>query len=516
MVNTIVWFRRTLRIHDHAALTEAATKSAHVIPVYCMDAAEGIVGPRQRFLVESLQDLDRELETRYGTGLFVMPGSAPQVLASIFQGSLGVDVNLCVWDADSIDPFSVQRDAAVLEAAREANVEARAVKGAHTLWDVDEALAACNHKPPISMPPMVKLADKLGKPRMPLAPPQAVPMPPPALMGRRSEFRPPAVDGRTTSGEPSLRGGETAGLERLAQSLARDNGKWAAVFEKPKTRSTLPCSTTLLSPYVAFGCVSVRKFYHDLQPVLAKHANHAKPPTSLVGQLFFREIAYMQARHVGPKFCVQKDSPVSDQIPWRTDDEAFLEAWQLGKTGFPFIDACMRQLRTTGYLHHLARHAVSCFLTRGDLWVSWEKGAAVFEARLLDSDWAINTFNWLWLAGVAPWSAPYFRVYNPVPAATSALNVQDPNGDFVRTFVPELANFPAKYIYEPWRAPIADQRRANCTIGQDYPKPIVDHKEVSKLNIANFKAARAKTGSPAPKKRDSNPAFSSRRKKTKT
>merc|ERR1712176_985937 len=170
-----------------------------------------------------------------------------------------------------------------------------------------------------------------------------------------------------------------------------------------------------------------------------------------------------------------------------------LKAWQEGKTGYPLIDAFMRQLVATGWMHRLGRHAVACFLTRGDLYLNWTHGRDFFDKHLLDGDWALNNANWMWLAGVAPFSTPWFRVYSPTPPVTgkqSALNCEQ-TGEFVRFWVPELnkgkQGFPAKFIYEPWNAPRNLQEAANCIIGKDYPRPVVDHKSQSKLNLESFK-----------------------------
>lgn len=149
----------------------------------------------------------------------------------------------------------------------------------------------------------------------------------------------------------------------------------------------------------------------------------------------------------------------------------------------------MRQLNQVGWMHHLARHAVACFLTRGDLWLSWEQGRDVFDKLLLDADWSLNNMNWLALSGAAPWSPPFFRVYHPVPKMDSSLNVKDPEGKFIREFIPELRKMPSKYIYAPWTAPMEVQKAAGCIVGKDYPKPIVDHEAASKANLARFKKA---------------------------
>jgi cryptochrome len=169
-----------------------------------------------------------------------------------------------------------------------------------------------------------------------------------------------------------------------------------------------------------------------------------------------------------------------------------MEAWENGQTGFPLIDAMMRQLHTTGWMHHLARHAVSCFLTRGQLWQNWKFGRDVFDRKLLDSDWALNNGNWLWLAGVAPFSMPYFRLYNPCPDGKSSLNVEAENAEFIKYWVPELKDFPPKYIYEPHLAPENVQANSNCTIGKDYPNPIVERKQSAKENLARFKNSLAR------------------------
>ncbi|KAJ8601269.1 hypothetical protein CTAYLR_010695 [Chrysophaeum taylorii] len=479
---TLVWFRKCLRLHDNAALVEAVS-SSYVVPLFVLDPTLYATPHRLRFLVESLEDLDREL-VRRKSQLFVVRGNPPKVLEAIFarEGPLGdLRVDRCLWEADPADPTSIDSAAAAIASTH--GVEARAVPGGHTIWDLEATLRVIGTgSVPTTMRAMERLADKLGPPPAPLeAPAEIPPVPPNTRIVREVPAAPP--------GEGIVSGGETRGLLRLADVLGRDGGKFAATFEKPKTRSTT-VSTTLLSPYVSFGCVSARRLYADLVVALRPFgAETSKPPASLVGQLYFRELSYLHGLRVGSGFGTQRESPVCVDVPW-DDNPALLDAWERGKTGYPYVDACMRMLASTGYLHHLARHSCACFLTRGDLWVSWEKGAAVFEKHLLDFDWAVNNFNWLWLAGTAPWSAPYFRVYSPTPdPRKSALNVDDENGDFVRRYVPELEHFPAKHIYAPWKCPIADQRKASCIIGKDYPKPVVDHAAVSKANIARFKQA---------------------------
>lgn len=287
----------------------------------------------------------------------------------------------------------------------------------------------------------------------------------------------------TKLGPRKFLGGEKEGLSRLERSLS--DKKWVCAFEKPKTEpNSLTPSTTVLSPYISFGCLSARLFHSKLQEILKKKSGHSKPPVSLLGQLMWREFYYVAAaseenfdRMVGNSIC--------RQIPWH-DDASYLDAWAHGRTGYPFIDAIMRQLRTEGWIHHLARHAAACFLTRGDLWQSWEKGQRVFEELLLDADWALNGGNWMWLSASA-FFYQYHRVYSPVAFGKKT----DPSGKFIRKYCPELKFFPSEMIYEPWKASAGEQKRYKCILGKDYPQRIVVHEHVRELNMKRMNRAYA-------------------------
>jgi len=490
---TVVWFRKCLRLHDNAALVEASKLGLPVFPMFIIDphfASPARVGVnRYNFLLESLADLDAQLRAKYKNRLFVVRGAPETVLGKMLRTGeplMSQPPRHLLWEHDT-EPYALARDARVAAAAAENGVDARHFSG-HTLWDVSEGLRHNKGKPPMTMPVMVSLAKLLGEPLAPL--PLPLELKPSGSLAPE-KFLVPSLEeiGYTPPSQHcGLVGGETAGLDRLSKKL--EDSTYICSFEKPKTRSTAfdPPSTTQLAPYLKFGCVSVRTFYAGLKRVYAGK-KHSEPPTSLLGQLYFREMSYLMGSSI-QNFDRQLGNPCCKQIPWEKDSN-LLNAWEHGSTGFPFIDACMRQLVRTGWMHHLARHAVSCFLTRGDLWISWEEGRDVFDKYLLDSDWAINNMNWLALAGVAPWSPPFFRVYNPVPKMDSSLTVQDPDGHFIREFVPELRQMPSAYIYAPWEAPLEVQRKAGCVVGKDYPMPVVNHSEASKKNLALFKSASA-------------------------
>jgi cryptochrome len=285
-------------------------------------------------------------------------------------------------------------------------------------------------------------------------------------------------------------GGESEALRRLELTVSAPTRRaWVARFSKPDTSPTAfePPSTTVLSPYMTHGCLSARRFWHAVADATraAGAKGATRPPVSLHGQLLWREFFYLHSAHT-PNFDRMVGNPLCRQIPWGAGDEyeRRLRAWREARTGYPFIDAAMTQLRTQGWLHHLARHAVACFLTRGDLWVHWERGRDVFNEWLLDGDWALNNGNWMWLSASA-FFHQYFRVYSPVAFPKR----YDPSGRYVRRFLPQLRGLPDEFIYEPWKAPLSVQQRAGCVVGRDYPAPIVEHDSASRENMAKMKRA---------------------------
>lgn len=313
-----------------------------------------------------------------------------------------------------------------------------------------------------------------------------------------------------------LKGGETEALRMLDKIIADE--EYTATFEKPKTAPTAfdPAATTMLSPYHHFGALSVREFYWRVSDVIDKYKGTAsKPPASLIGQLQFRDMYFAAHAKIGAEFGQTYGNDHCKFIPWHLrskidektglatkeymidseEAEEWFRRWKFGVTGFPWIDAAMRQLRTEGFIHHLARHAVACFLTRGGCYIDWERGAEVFEEWLLDHEPACNIGNWQWLSCTAFFSQ-FYRCYSPIAFPQKT----DKNGDFVRHYVPELKDFPAKYIYEPWKAPIQDQKKAGCLIKGDgttgevdglptYPKPMFDFSERREICIQGMKAA---------------------------
>ncbi|TRY67619.1 hypothetical protein TCAL_02907 [Tigriopus californicus] len=485
--SAIHWFRKGLRLHDNPALLSALAQPGELRPLFILDphfVAHAHVGVnRWRFLQQSLQDLDDQLRAR-GSRLFVARGQPETILPELFKQWR---VQWLTFEVDT-EPYALKRDAQIEALAQEAGVVVDS-RISHTLYSVHRVIQANHGKAPLTYVSFQKVVAKLGDP------PTAVACPP--TFPTQSQLSSPADLSDVRYNVPELEelgvkaaelrtcrfpGGETEGRRRLQEYLSDKRAGWVRAFEKPQTPpNSLEPSTTVLSPYLKFGCVSSREMYWRLQDILKK-GKHSQPPVSLVGQLLWREFYYVVAADT-PHFDRMKGNPLCKQIPW-DDNPEYLKAWSEARTGYPWIDAVMIQLRDEGWIHHLARHAVACFLTRGDLYLSWEDGQRVFEELLLDADWALNAGNWMWLSASA-FFHQYFRVYSPVAFGKKT----DPTGEYIRKYVPKLKKYPKEYIYEPWKAPLSVQKAAGCIIGTDYPKPIVNHDTIHKVNIGRHKAA---------------------------
>ncbi|KAN0066143.1 hypothetical protein ACQY0O_000237 [Thecaphora frezii] len=559
----LYWFRTDLRLHDSPALRAALDlKPAAFFPVWCWDpnyVYKHRVGiNRFRFLLESMQVLSDQITAmQKGSQLLVVRGEPTELLPELWKRW---KITHLVLEKDPVG-YGRRRDQLIKSAAEKHDVQVVAVQG-HHLYDPEEVVKRNKGKPTMSIGTLQKIVADMGDVPKPLDAPKDLPLP--QLEGGKATKRsdllsqlarsleglphntskgregPSDVDlnsstlGGQRDGEltcydtlagdassffsvPTLaslgmdaskvrdiiKGGETVALEKLA-NICKD-AEYVATFAKPKTspgQDTSDPSTTLLSPYLKFGCLSVRKFWWDVEESKKKyHGSKTTPPENLNGQLLFRDM-YACAEHaVGDSFGQIRNNEVCRYMDWYLptvydkDGNAFvprppgdevsesrLAAWKMGQTGFPWIDALMRQLRLEGWMHHLGRHSVAAFLTRGQCWISWERGAEVFDEYLIDWDPSSNAGNWKWLSCSA-FFTQYFRLYG---LATFPAKY-DKTGALVRKYCPELAKFPDKYIYEPFNAPKEVQQKASCIIGKDYPFPILDEKESKAENMQRMK-----------------------------
>ncbi|XP_059457779.1 (6-4)DNA photolyase isoform X2 [Corylus avellana] len=481
---SLMWFRKGLRIHDNPALEDAAKGTRFLYPVFVIDPHYMEPDPnsfspgspraglnRIRFLLESLVDLDLSLK-KLGSRLLVLKGEPSEVLIRCLKEW---DVTKLCFEYDT-EPYYQALDVKVKTYASNAGIEVFSPVS-HTLFNPADIIHKNGGRPPLTYQSFVRLAGQPSWASSPLSITVSS-LPHVGDVGSCEISEVPTIEELGYGESPQdgfspFRGGESEALKRLRKSIA--DKVWVATFEKPKGNPSafLKPATTVLSPYLKFGCLSCRYFYQCLQDVYRNVKRHTSPPVSLVGQLLWRDFFYTVALGT-PNFDQMRGNRICKQIPWNDNDE-LLAAWRDARTGYPWIDAIMVQLCKWGWMHHLARHSVACFLTRGDLFVHWEKGRDVFERLLIDSDWAINNGNWLWLS-----CSSFFYQYNRIYSPISFGKKYDPNGDYIRHFLPVLKDMPKEYIYEPWTAPLSVQTKAKCIIGRDYPKPVVPHDSESK------------------------------------
>ncbi|KAJ0181189.1 hypothetical protein K1T71_003274 [Dendrolimus kikuchii] len=481
--HTVHWFRKGLRLHDNPALREGLLNAVTFRCVFIIDpwfASSTNVGINKwRFLLQCLEDLDRSLR-KLNSRLFVVRGQPADALPKLFKewGTTAL-----TFEEDP-EPYGRVRDHNIMSKCREVGITVTS-RVSHTLYKLDKIIELNGGKAPLtyhqfqalvaSMPPPTPAEPTINTQTLNGAVT-------PLTNDHDDRFGVPTLEelGFETEGlkPPVWIGGESEALTRLERHLERK--AWVATFGRPKmTPQSLLASQTGLSPYLRFGCLSTRLFYYQLTE-LYERVKQVQPPLSLHGQILWREFFYCAATR-NPNFDRMEGNPICVQIPWEKNQES-LAKWATGQTGFPWIDAIMIQLREEGWIHHLARHAVACFLTRGDLWISWEEGMKVFDELLLDADWSVNAGMWMWLS-CSSFFQQFFHCYCPVRFGRKT----DPNGDFIRRYIPALKSMPTRYIHEPWVAPEAVQRLARCVIGRDYPLPIVDHNKVSQVNIERIK-----------------------------
>ncbi|XP_071440353.1 cryptochrome-1-like isoform X2 [Hetaerina americana] len=481
--HSVHWFRKGLRLHDNPSLREGLKGATTFRCVFILDpwfAGSSNVGINKwRFLLQCLEDLDRSLR-KLNSRLFVIRGQPADALPKLFKEW---GTTYLTFEEDP-EPFGRVRDQNIIAMCTENGIEVCS-KVSHTLYKLEDIISKNAGKPPLTYHQFQKVVASMERPEC-AAPPITAPFVgsafTPVFDDHDDKYGVPTLEelGFDTEGllPPVWQGGESEALARLERHLERK--AWVASFGRPKmTPQSLLASQTGLSPYLRFGCLSTRLFYYQLTDLYQK-IKKARPPLSLHGQILWREFFYCAATQ-NPNFDKMAGNPICVQIPWDKNQEA-LAKWANGQTGFPWIDAIMSQLREEGWIHHIARHAVACFLTRGDLWISWEEGMKVFEELLLDADWSVNAGMWMWLS-CSSFFQQFFHCYCPVRFGRKA----DPNGDFIRRYLPALKNFPTKYIHEPWMAPESVQRAAKCIIGKDYSVPMVNHAGASRVNMERMK-----------------------------
>jgi deoxyribodipyrimidine photo-lyase len=465
----IWWVRRDLRLHDNPALEQARAGGRRLIPLFVVDPsllASRYTSPRRlAFLFVGLRSLDDGLRARGGR-LIVRSGHPEEVLARVVRET-GAQA---IVAQDDVSPYARSRDARVA-----ARVPLQLVDGLTVLPPA--AVLKKDGTPYAVFTPFRRAWESVYAGRHPavLGAPRRLETP----ENVATETIPAAAN--DFEGIPA---GEAHARRRLTAFVA---GQGAPVYRYASQRDRVDLDgTSRLSPYLRFGMISARQAMAAAMQALrmAPDAASRQSVRVWIGELIWREF-YVSVLHHFPEVLRMEFRAGARGIRWERD-RAALAAWCEGRTGFPIVDAAMRQLAQTGWMHNRARMIVASFLVK-DLLIDWRLGERHFMRHLLDGDPAANNGGWQWSAGVGTDAAPYFRVFNPSLQGCRA----DPHGDFVRRWVPELARVPQQYVHAPWTMPAADQRAASCRIGEDYPAPVVDHEQARRRALARYREARS-------------------------
>ena len=466
MSTSILWFRRDLRITDHPALAAAAA-SEHVVPVFCFDTrltgGRHASGPRTQFLLESLDDLEQSLRDR-GSRLVVREGRPEHEIAVLAEETGAAAVHATA----DVGPLARRRDTGVNDALSAVDVKLCLHPGLFAADDPSGIVTRAGDAYRVFSP--YHRAWSRTRRRSPLATPSSLPrLPANVRLGKLPTLTELGLHQEV--GDPAP-GGEVSGRARMEAFLrapVRDYGSHHDLLAE--------AGTSALSPYLHFGCVSAR----ELELRLPGGSDAAEYRRQLCWRDFYAQLIRAFPTNAQDEY----QDRIRGKIRW-SDDQASFDAWCAGQTGYPIIDAAMRQLRCEGWMHNRGRLLVGSFLTK-DLGIDWRWGEGWFMRMLIDGDEANNNGNWQWIASVGVDPQPVARrIYSPARQQAQ----YDPDGRYVRRYIPELENVPDRYLAEPWTMPDGVQQEADCVIGRDYPAPIVDHAAARREALARYGSAR--------------------------
>jgi deoxyribodipyrimidine photo-lyase len=430
----VVWFRRDLRLHDNPAWASASEAADHVTALYVLDPTLlGSAGEfRRTQLFAHLHGLDESLR-RHGGRLMVRHGRAERIVPAV---AAACDATLVCANAD-VTPYARRRDGVIKEL-----LGSSFLRWWGGLVHAPGTVVTAKGRTSRVFTPFAAKWDRLPFPAWPVGAPVAI--------------DDDAGEGLPALGpEPFQPGGERAATDRLLDFSDR--------VDRYGTTRDLPAAdgTSVLSADLRFGTLSPRT-------VVSTIGTSTPGRAAFVRQLAWRDW-YAHLLWELPSLVDSSMRPELARIAWE-NDPADITAWQEGRTGYPYVDAGMRQLATTGWMHNRVRMAAASFLVK-DLLVDWRIGERWFRRLLVDADIAQNAGNWQWVAGTGPDAAPYFRVFNPLLQSEKF----DPDGAYIRKFVPELAHIANPWIHRPWAAPPEILTAAGVTLGATYPYPIIHH-----------------------------------------
>ena len=468
----ILWFRRDLRLDGNPALVAAAQSGRPVLPLFLLDAADMPGAASCWWLHGSLASLSESL-ARLGAPLILRKGDPSKILLALVKetGAATVYWNRCY------EPLAVSRDKALKSALAGAGVEVQSFNGSLLAepWEVKTGSGGAYKV----FTPFWRSLSQLSFDAPPATPEKLT-----GFDGAVSEnvnegnLRPSAPDwaaGLRAGWVP----GEAAARHKLSRFVDGPMDNYRNARDLPGRDGT-----SRLSPHLHWGEVSPRRVWH-----VARAAADAGGAGGGTAEAFLRELAWRDfAFHLlfhWPEMAEKNGKREFDAFPWRNDKAAF-RAWTKGQTGYPLVDAGMRELWQTGFMHNRVRMAAASFLVK-HLLIDWRRGAEWFEDTLVDADLAVNRASWQWVAGSGADAAPYFRIFNPVLQGEKF----DADGAYVRRFVPELARLDTRWLHKPWTAPEKALAEAGVVLGENYPRPIVDHAAARARALAAYKTIKA-------------------------
>ena len=460
----IVWFRRDLRLADNPALHRAAQTGAPIIPLY-IDEADMVRldgGASRVWLHHSLAKLADDMG-----GIVIRKGKAIDVIADLIKES---GATALYWNR-RYGPDR-DRDAVIKDRFKEQGINVQSFNGnlLSEPWEIKTKSTDSYYKvfSPYWRAVMAQIS--IG-----------ADLPVPELNHYQGALKSLTLDdlgflpSRPDWGSKMLPHWEV-GEAGAQKSLSAFLDGPVASYKADRDRPDRPQGTSRLSPHLAFGEISPRQIWNAVKD---RDVDGAKFLSEVGWREFSNALLYYNQN-----LSLQNFKPGFDGFAWTTND-AHLKAWQTGQTGYPFVDAGMRELWATGYQHNRVRMVTASFLIK-HLMIDWREGERWFWDTLFDADPANNAASWQWVAGSGADAAPYFRIFNPFGQGEKF----DPNGDYVRRWIPELKHMPNKFIHRPWEAPTLVLKEAGVNLGGNYPKPIVDHKRAREIALDAYQTMR--------------------------
>ena len=479
---TVLWVRLDLRLEDNPALFAAVKRGESVIPLFIWspeDEGEWSPGGASKWwLHQTLSAFDVRLR-ELGSRLIVRRGATMETLRSVIDET---GASVVFWNR-RYEPAVIARDKCIKESLKADGITAESFNAAllHEPWTIQNK----SGKPFQVFTPFWKHCLTKPDPDEPLPAPRTITAPvefPKSLTIDELGLEPRInwAGGIKTAWQPGEAGARTA----LKQFVADTFENYSETRNRPDK-----IGTSRLSPHLHFGEISPRQVWHGLRAAAVKRGWTVERwrGSQFLAEVGWREFAHHLMFHF-PHTPTEPLRPDFKKFPWRKD-ATWLKAWQKGRTGYPIVDAGMRELWATGWMHNRVRMIVASFLVK-DLLLSWQDGARWFWDTLVDADLAQNTLGWQWTAGCGADAAPYFRVFNP----TTQGEKFDPHGDYVRRWCPELAKLSDKWIHQPHKAPPEILCSAGVQLNNTYPEPIVSHAIAREVALEAFAKIKSSAG----------------------